>query len=448
MPLRFVLLGGLLPLILGAIAIYPIWGIYLFVGLFYLSPQSFFWGLAAFRLPLMTAGMTLLASLRLGPNTRAPFPGQMLLLILFLVMALVSAAFAEESFETAWPELELMLKTGIFCLLLCRVIRSLSDMENVMWASLASILPLALWGIRQYYAGNYRLEQVGGGQLMDSTSLSAAFVFLIPFSLLYAGDAIVWKRWLARVSVPALFIATILTYTRASSLALLFYGLYALLRFRRYMVRNLIVLGLIVGLVAAFAPEDYWDRMQTITHFFGTDAQESAPITDWRRSEDINSGANRLAYWKAGLDMFFNHPVFGVGINHFPVVIARYIPGEFHVTHNTYLQLLAETGLCGFLPFMAMLILTFYNLSFCQRRAALFEAPQRMWRFCEAARMGLLGFMICMFFISRQSYEPLYWLITLSAIGRSLCLVAARNKSKTAPSPDVALTPAFGRSGG
>src|SRR5262249_725088 len=181
----------------------------------------------------------------------------------------------------------------------------------------------------------------------------------------------------------------------------------------------LLVVGGLIGLLVLWAPEDYWDRMKTMAHFVDPEESAGAPV-DWRRSEDINSANSRLNYWKAGWDMFTHHPVFGIGLCNFTSLIARYIPGEFHVTHNTYLQLLAETGLMGFLLFMAMLTLTYYNLSYAQKHAARCADSGRVYRFCEAARMGLLGFMICMFFISRQSYEPLYWLFTLSALCRGL----------------------------
>ena len=77
----------------------------------------------------------------------------------------------------------------------------------------------------------------------------------------------------------------------------------------------------------------------------------------------------RYKLWGAGWRMWQDYPLQGVGIGMFPVQLRYYagyeIPAIYWrvVTHNMYLQVLSETGIIGFVIFMAMIIITLRNLS-------------------------------------------------------------------------------------
>jgi O-antigen ligase len=79
----------------------------------------------------------------------------------------------------------------------------------------------------------------------------------------------------------------------------------------------------------------------------------------WERVTDFNDDNGRSSLWTAGARMWEDQPVSGVGLNNFVVHSADYVrePGALentelvverpHVPHNTYLQVLAETGVIG-----------------------------------------------------------------------------------------------------
>ena len=76
----------------------------------------------------------------------------------------------------------------------------------------------------------------------------------------------------------------------------------------------------------------------------------------------------RYNLWRAGWRMWLDHPFQGVGIGMYNSNLWRYMQGLIGPTrgsassHNTYVQVLSETGIVGFTFFMAMLINAFKNL--------------------------------------------------------------------------------------
>lgn len=69
---------------------------------------------------------------------------------------------------------------------------------------------------------------------------------------------------------------------------------------------------------------------------------------------------------KSGWQMFLDHPITGVGIGQFqafwPLYAPRSLQGRPLTPHNTYIQILAETGFVGLLVFIVMIFTAFQNV--------------------------------------------------------------------------------------
>jgi O-antigen ligase len=68
-----------------------------------------------------------------------------------------------------------------------------------------------------------------------------------------------------------------------------------------------------------------------------------------------NSLIQRFYYWKASLSMFRDYPTTGVGWRKFGLLYEFYKPlpaNISHYSHNVFLQIMAETGIFGFLTFL------------------------------------------------------------------------------------------------
>jgi len=84
-------------------------------------------------------------------------------------------------------------------------------------------------------------------------------------------------------------------------------------------------------------------------------------------SEGEDTMGLRYALWEAAIRMFKEKPVTGVGIGMYRFLVPLYsydlpfIRGRSIWVHNTYIQILVETGLVGFILFFGMFINTFFN---------------------------------------------------------------------------------------
>ena len=85
-------------------------------------------------------------------------------------------------------------------------------------------------------------------------------------------------------------------------------------------------------------------------------------------SQGTDTAGLRYALWKAGLQMWKDHPVAGVGIGMFPSQLHLYPNPQYVyyftnglVAHNMYVSMLAETGIIGVVLFLAMLLVALNN---------------------------------------------------------------------------------------
>ncbi|MGR8934306.1 MAG: O-antigen ligase family protein [Gammaproteobacteria bacterium] len=67
--------------------------------------------------------------------------------------------------------------------------------------------------------------------------------------------------------------------------------------------------------------------------------------------------AGRLATWRDGLYVFFDHPILGVGSRAFTSAAEE----TGHVAHNFVIALLVELGVIGFIIYAVVLLMTAYN---------------------------------------------------------------------------------------
>jgi O-antigen ligase len=160
-----------------------------------------------------------------------------------------------------------------------------------------------------------------------------------------------------------------------------------------------------------------------------------APLPARERVTSTNGGTGRSDLWTVGLRMVKAHPVTGVGVGNFQAVSANYAlqPGVItradfifssapKVTHNTYLEIMSETGIPGFLLFMAAIV----SCLACALRAAriwVARADPMMEALARGVFLGLFGMLVADFFIS-DMYTKLLWVMlalcpAMLAIARS-----------------------------
>lgn len=106
-------------------------------------------------------------------------------------------------------------------------------------------------------------------------------------------------------------------------------------------------------------------------YFFTTKLRMASLIT---RTEDTSLNA-RMYFAESAAAMFWERPLFGWGLSSFPFYAGCADVRES--PHNLALELLSEVGIVGFLPFVALLIMSFYRLHV--RRGMPYPIARGLW---------------------------------------------------------------------
>ena len=187
------------------------------------------------------------------------------------------------------------------------------------------------------YSHDLRLGGVFGlGGENDLGAFLAEFLFVIIILMAVSRRLLVKGLYLALLAIIGL--ALLYTYSRGAYLgALAGLSFYAFLKDKRL----ILLLAAFVLAAPLWAPGSVMDRL-AMTVAGG--AMES-------------SAASRLDFWKAGLQMMIQAPIFGVGFHRFPMELTRYISdlGSARTAHNMYISVGAEMGLMGLTAFLWLL---------------------------------------------------------------------------------------------
>ena len=163
-----------------------------------------------------------------------------------------------------------------------------------------------------------------------------------------------------------------------------------------------------------------------------------------RITSSDNGGNGRSELWTVAGRMFTDRPLLGVGLNNFREVAPDYtrdvgtlrfvklIAERPHLVHNSYLQLLAETGLPGLALFLTALGLAFGSLRATARRFRA-QGDREGLIIADAAFVALLAVAAASFFLS-SAEDRLIWVLV--GLAPALALISSRSETRgSAPRP-------------
>jgi O-antigen ligase len=168
-------------------------------------------------------------------------------------------------------------------------------------------------------------------------------------------------RWICRAYVPVAVVAIGLTGSRGgmitTTVALLFVPLSMTKLSPGRMVTAMVMLGAAGVLAVAYTPETLIERLATT-----------------RAEVEGRSFGGRWKLWRAGLAVFPEDPWLGTGTGGYKTAITPILGPAAQVAHNSYLSVLVEQGLVGFVLYMTMIaavIGSILRLPMLERRFAL-----------------------------------------------------------------------------
>lgn len=291
---------------------------------------------------------------------------------------------------------------------------------------------ILMWlGVHAVLAVNGMLHQGRGvgGWLGDENDFGMEMNVAIPVAFfMYQGATNKGSKFLY-VGLLAVFVMSLIaTSSRGGFLGLLAVAAYCWFYAPKKIMSLLLGLCL-AGLVLIAAPQEYWDRISSITE---------------DKTMEEGTAGQRVFTWGIGWEMFLDNPVFGVGQGNFPWAIGEYMGGRTWQTkslagrqaHSLYFTLMPELGLIGVMIFGTMVYLNYRDTRVKElvrassrpvsiRRDKADIADSELLRaslYGNAILGGMIGYLATSTFISTL-YYPTFWIMMALA-------VALRNTTK------------------
>jgi putative inorganic carbon (HCO3(-)) transporter len=361
----------------------------------------------ALRLPLVFSAVALaaLAWHVFVTHTRRPFWSfELGALAAFFGIVTFGMIYADSG-SLAWASwTDVFSKITVMTIAIAWTIRSPSDFELVARAFVLSGLLVACVAVYNKYSGiglvNVTRVTVGrdlGGNLGDPNELALLLLIPLSFSLAFvAQDSGPLNRVFGIVAAPAILLATIFTQSRGGLLGLLAVLFVFGARLRSKALLGVLAIVVSVGLYLAMGIPERAADTGGISH--------------------DESVLDRLSAWRGAIDMALDRPLTGVGLANFSNSLPKYHPGLSMVAHSTWLGVLAEIGIPGFIAFIVLVAATGRSAVLSRRVLQLRQSGGDIMKpFSTALVAAFAGFCLAASFLSHGFSWPLYVLVGLVA---------------------------------
>jgi putative inorganic carbon (hco3(-)) transporter len=337
----------------------------------------------------------------------------------------------------------------IFVAVVVLYARTIRDTRIIIWALLlAGVVPALLtiyqtmsgseftfFGFGQYSAqvvvpGEIETVPRPAGHVGDPNFFALALVPLVPLALHRARyERSLFMRQLAVLAGVIVGTATVLTYSRGAYVALAVMFVAAVVAgFIR--VKTLVIAGTILLVLFPILPASYTGRLTSLIEMgvAVVRANDGAPGV----SATDTSVSGRRSQLYAGMEMFFDNPVLGVGAQNAALHYQEYARdvGIRHRTdrhlHSLYLEVAAETGLLGLTTFWVLI----GSLVVWLRRVWVsVSQPPELRDLGRAFAVALIGFLVCSIFL-HSAYSRFMWMLFAGIIATA---VVADDRHKLRP---------------
>ncbi|HXE12077.1 MAG TPA: O-antigen ligase family protein [Bryobacteraceae bacterium] len=299
---------------------------------------------------LVATGMVVLdAALKLGFRRWHAAYLPLLLFVVWSAWSYIWSVYPPYTRERITTNLQLL----VFVWVIWQAVRNLRDLRVVLQGFVIGACCAAVWTMvnardLHAYSG---IRFSGAGSDPNELGLTLVIGMVMAFYISTTSPTS-FKRVLWLIPFPLCIVAVILTVSRSAAietaLALLCISFWHVMTSSKLRFAPIVGGVVLLAIGAAFVPKANFRRLSTI-------------------ESEISTGhiGARGQLWKAGIQMFEQRPILGTGAATFAFA-AEPIIGRDLAAHNTYVSVLTETGMIGFLLFATALV-TFGLLSLTLR---------------------------------------------------------------------------------
>ncbi len=305
--------------------------------------------------------------------------------------------------ELCFPQYTYFITFSAVILLIPLIVRTKSDLRLLLLVLGGSIGLLgAKLGVYGILAGGATFVQGTGGLLNDNNLLALAIVTGVPL-MWYA---VRLTSFLPLKCMYGFFLFTSLAaiamcHSRGGILSLAIV-MVLIAWHSKQRVLAFVVISLLALPGAWLVRDTLVSRMATLSNI-----------------EEDQSSTGRLAFWKASFKISQHYPLFGVGFggDNYREIAGEYLGGEYAnsklAVHNTYLQMLADSGYPTTILYCALLFGSIFWLRSYSRRLRERDPETAGWS--EAVWISLAGYAFGSIFLTRVSYDFPYMLMLTAA---------------------------------
>jgi len=307
-----------------------------------------------------TAALLLFALVMVGTRgVRFPSTPKTPLMVLVMLSLTVSLLFSWSQGipgDSILRVTQMYIALTIFYFLLVYVLTDLRDVEILILGTIlggaivSGTVVLRVGQTAQEALIGMRTGGIGGNPNDFAVKIMIPLMGAVYFATAYRSLVI---RAVFGAVIAVILLSLLQSLSRGGYVALGAMGLFYMFRFLRLRSIGLILPALfMVGVLWVGISEDVAERFGTM---FGTERQLYKSIQA------------RLRQYDRASSTFASNPIIGIGVgrSRLPEAWGGGIKGGAYVetVHNTYLLIAAEQGLLGILPFLALLFLTWRDLS-------------------------------------------------------------------------------------
>lgn len=321
-------------------------------------------------------------------RTRVQWPLPIRLLLMFWIWAAISRALSP--YPGDFNELLDLGKVMLVFLVSVNVLKHPRRLQIflLLYVTIFAIYPIRGTLFNYFLYDNADFGRPGWRGSFGNTNDMAALTILglaIAASFLRKG-----VPYLVRVGalLAACFVfplVILLTQSRAAFIGLTVFVLLIVLSIKRNRLPAVLALAAAAAVVIAVAPDAVWERVARL--------QYAANTEDLGRVDPEGSAKQRWEIWQTGLHIIADRPFTGVGIGQYEQANRDYSPSlGLRDVHDTYLEVLAETGAPGLLLFLWLLMATILRARRSLRNAKAMRDTEA-WGRLRLLEIGLYAYM-------------------------------------------------------